>query len=441
MNITVIGTGYVGLVAGACFAETGNEVLCIDKDQKKINQLQKNQIPIYEPGLAEVVERNNQEGRLKFSTSLKDGVQFGDVIFVAVGTPSLANGTADLSGVLEVAEAIGQFMDRAKVVVNKSTVPVGTAETVKNTIAKKAKFEFSVVSNPEFLKEGAALEDFMWPDRVVIGADNQRAIDLMKELYAPFTRNNNPILIMDPTSAEMTKYASNTMLAARITLMNEIAGLCQESGADIELVRQGVGTDSRIGMNFLFPGIGYGGSCFPKDVRAIVQTASSFGVPMSITEAVEKVNERQKRLLIEKILKHFGGPKKIKGKIFSVWGLAFKPRTDDVREAPSLVICRELLELGAKLQAFDPEARATFAEALGKKEGISYFDSNYEALKGADALVVCTEWNEFRRPNFEKIRDLLKTPLIFDGRNLYGLDKMRLAGFTYHSVGRPSVML
>ncbi len=439
MNITVIGTGYVGLVAGACFAETGNDVLCVDKDPSKIKKLEKGEIPIYEPGLAEMVERNLKEKRISFSTSLEKGVVFADVIFIAVGTPSKADGGADLSGVMEVAEAIGKHMDRPKVIVNKSTVPVGTAAAVRAAVEKTAKHEFSVVSNPEFLKEGAAIEDFMWPDRVVIGAADQRATDVMKELYAPFVRNNNPILIMDPTSAEMTKYAANTTLAARITLMNEIAALCEATGADIELVRQGVGTDSRIGMGFLFPGIGYGGSCFPKDVRAIIKTASQLGVPMDIANAVEKVNDRQKSLLVSKVLKHFGSAAKVKGKKFAVWGLAFKPRTDDVREAPALVVCGELLKMGASLVAFDPEARHTFEAAIGKLPNLSYVESNYDALSGADALVICTEWNEFRRPNFEKIKELLKTPVIFDGRNLYGLDKMRKHGFTYHSIGRPSV--
>lgn len=439
MNITVIGTGYVGLVAGACFAETGNDVLCIDKDPAKIKKLEKGEIPIYEPGLGEIVERNLKEKRISFSTSLEKGVTFADVIFIAVGTPSKGDGSADLSGVMEVAEAIGKHMDRPKVIVNKSTVPVGTAVAVREAVGKAAKHEFSVVSNPEFLKEGAAIEDFMWPDRVVIGAADSRAIDVMKELYAPFVRNNNPILIMDPTSAEMTKYAANTTLAARITLMNEIAALCEATGADVELVRQGVGTDSRIGMGFLFPGIGYGGSCFPKDVRAIIKTASQYGVPMDIANAVEKVNDRQKSLLVSKVTKHFGSEAKIKGKRFAIWGLAFKPRTDDVREAPALVVCQELLKMGAELVAFDPEARHTFEAAIGKVPNLSYVESNYDALNGADALVICTEWNEFRRPNFEKIKELLKTPVIFDGRNLYGLDKMRKHGFTYHSIGRPSV--
>jgi UDPglucose 6-dehydrogenase len=441
MNITVVGTGYVGLVAGACFAETGNDVLCIDKDATKIQKLENGEIPIYEPGLGEIVERNIKEKRLTFSTSLEQGVKFGDVIFIAVGTPSSADGSADLSGVVAVAEAIGKNMNSPKVVVNKSTVPVGTAAMVRARIEAHTKHPVAVVSNPEFLKEGAAIDDFMKPDRVVIGSTDARAIEMMKELYAPFVRNNHPIIIMDPTSAEMTKYAANTALATRITLMNEISALCEATGADIEAVRQGVGTDSRIGMKFLFPGIGYGGSCFPKDVRALINTASKFGVPMDVSNAVENVNERQKGLLVRKIEKHFGGSEKVKGRHFALWGLAFKPQTDDVREAPALVICRELLKMGATISAFDPEAAETFKIAFGEDKGLSYVSSNYEALKGADALVICTEWNEFRRPNFEKIKELLKAPVVFDGRNLYGLDKMRQHGFTYYSVGRPAVLL
>jgi len=439
MNITVIGTGYVGLVAGACFAEIGNEVMCVDKDAKKIENLSKGIIPIYEPGLEEIVKRNIDEDRLKLSTSIEKGVEFGDVVFIAVGTPSQPDGSCDLSGVLEVAEAVGKVMTKSKVIVNKSTVPVGTAALVKATIAKNAKCEFSVVSNPEFLKEGAAVEDFMRPDRVVVGVSDQKAADIMKELYSPFVRNNNPIIIMDCASAEMTKYASNTMLAARITLMNEIALVCQKAGADIELVRQGVGTDSRIGMSFLFPGIGYGGSCFPKDVRALIHTAKKLGVDTEIAKAVEKVNDLQKKVLIERILEHYGSAKSIKGKVFSLWGLAFKPRTDDVREAPSLIICAELLKMGASIQAFDPEAIETFKQAFGNKAGITYFNNNYESLMAADALIICTEWSEFRRPNFEKIKGLMRGNVIFDGRNLYALDQMPKSGFKYISIGRPSV--
>jgi UDPglucose 6-dehydrogenase len=444
MNITVVGTGYVGLVAGACFAETGNDVLCVDKDISKIKKLEKAEIPIYEPGLGEIVERNIKEKRLSFTTSIEEGVKFGDVIFIAVGTPSSSDGSADLSGVMAVAEAIGKHMTGPKVVVNKSTVPVGTAAAVKAKIELHAKHAVAVVSNPEFLKEGAAIDDFMKPDRVVVGSSDPRATDVMKELYAPFVRNNNPILVMDPTSAEMTKYAANTALATRITLMNEIANLCEATGADIEFVRQGIGTDSRIGMSFLFPGIGYGGSCFPKDVRALINTASQFGVPMEVSTSVERVNERQKMSLVKKIEKHFGGADKIRGKHFALWGLAFKPQTDDVREAPALIVCNELLKLGATITGFDPEARETFKVALSEiqpnEAGITFADSNYEALKGADALVICTEWNEFRRPNFDKIKSLLKAPVVFDGRNLFALDKMKQHGFTYYSVGRPSII-
>ncbi len=437
MNITVIGTGYVGLVAGACFAEIGNEVICVDKDSKKIKTLSKGIVPIYEPGLEEIVKRNLKEERLSFTTSLKDGINFGDIIFIAVGTPSDQDGSADLSGVVEVAELIGKTMKKPKIIVTKSTVPVGTASLVEKTIKKVSTCEFSVVSNPEFLKEGAAVDDFLNPDRVIIGASDQRAVEVMKELYAPFVRNNNPVLVMDNASAEMSKYASNVMLASRITLMNEIALLCQKAGADIESVRQGVGTDARIGMSFLFPGIGYGGSCFPKDIRALIHIADELGVLLEIPKAIELVNARQKLTLVDKIKAHYKS--KVSGKTFAVWGLSFKPRTDDVREAPSLVVCTELLKLGAKLQVFDPEANKTFRSALGDRKGITYYDTNYDALKGADALIICTEWNEFRRPNFDKMKSLLAGHVIFDGRNLYSLDKMKKFEFSYYSVGRPSV--
>ena len=439
MNIAVVGSGYVGLVAGACFAETGNDVICIDIDERKIEALRNGEIPIYEPGLDELVARNIKERRLRFSTSLEEGVTAAEVIFIAVGTPPEEDGSADLSHVLEVAKGIGKHMNGLKIVVNKSTVPVGTAELVQKTIAIHTEHDFSVVSNPEFLKEGAAIDDFMRPDRVVVGTDSESAAEVMKELYGPFVRTNNPIIIMDNVSAEMTKYAANTMLATRISLMNEVANLCEKVGANVHMVRTGIGTDRRIGMSFLFPGVGYGGSCFPKDVRALIGTAEQHGVELKIPVSVEQVNAVQKNVMAEKILQAYGGEDKVKGKTFAVWGLAFKPRTDDVREAPALVICKRLIDMGAKLQAFDPEANETFSQSFGENENISYFETNYEALEGADALVICTEWNEFRRPNFDRMKETMKSATIFDGRNLFEPAKMAEEGFIYHSIGRPSV--
>ncbi len=438
MNITVVGSGYVGLVAGACFAESGNDVLCVDVDARKIEMLKKGQIPIYEPGLDELVERNYSNGRLQFTTSLKEGVESAQVIFIAVGTPQDEDGSADLTHVLAVAEGIGKHMNGPKVIVDKSTVPVGTAEKVRKAIAAHTKHEFEVVSNPEFLKEGAAIDDFMKPDRVVIGAPSEKSAAVMRELYAPFVRTNNPIIIMDVVSAEMTKYAANSMLATRVSFMNEISNLCERCGADIDAVRVGMGTDSRIGMSFLFPGIGYGGSCFPKDVQALVKTGKDFGLNLRICNAVEEVNKDQKSVMAKKILAHYGA-KDLKGRTFAIWGLAFKPKTDDVREAPALVVCGELISAGAKLQAFDPEARKTFSEKFGDNPAITYTDTNYDALKGADALIVCTEWNEFRRPNFAKVKESLKSPVVFDGRNIYSSTEMSKHGFIYYSIGRPRV--
>ena len=441
MNIAVVGAGYVGLVAGACFAESGNEVTCVDIDEAKISALMRGEIPIYEPGLQDLVRRNVEEHRLSFSTSLEHGVTHAQVIFIAVGTPADEDGSADLTHVLSVARGIGKYMNAPKVIVNKSTVPVGTAELVRQAIAQVAKHEFEVVSNPEFLKEGAALDDFMRPDRVVIGTSSHKAAELLTELYSPFVRTNNPILVMDNLSAEMTKYAANTMLAARISLINEIAQLCEKVGANVESVRRGIGTDARIGMSFLFPGLGYGGSCFPKDVRALAKTGESRGVKMEMANAIETVNDRQKELLFHKMAGFYGGEKSLKGKVFAVWGLAFKPQTDDVREAPALVICEKLASSGAKIQAFDPEAGATFQQRFGSSPAVSYANSNYEALDGADALVICTEWNEFRRPNLEKMKARMKKAVVFDGRNIYNPDQMVKAGFVYHSIGRPSVGL
>lgn len=438
MNVAVVGSGYVGLVAGACFAESGNDVICVDVDARKVEMLKRGEIPIYEPGLDELVTRNYKEGRLQFTTSLKDAVQASHVIFIAVGTPQDEDGSADLTHVLNVATGIGEFMNGPKIVVDKSTVPVGTAEKVRKAIAAKSKHEFEVVSNPEFLKEGAAIDDFMKPDRVVIGAPSEKSAAVMRELYAPFVRTNNPIIVMDVVSAEMTKYAANSMLAARVSFMNEISNLCERCGADIDAVRVGMGSDSRIGMSFLFPGIGYGGSCFPKDVQALIKTGRDFGLNLRICSAVEEVNRDQKSVMSKKVLGHFGS-KDLKGRVFAVWGLSFKPRTDDVREAPALVVCNELISAGARIQAFDPEAKKTFREKFGENPSITYSETNYDAVTGADALIICTEWNEFRRPNFAKIKSSLKSPVIFDGRNIYSNSEMTKHGFVYYSIGRPRV--
>jgi UDPglucose 6-dehydrogenase len=438
MNIAVVGTGYVGLVAGACFAETGNDVICVDVDERKVQALRNGQVPIFEPGLEDLVISNAKAGRLSFTTSLKDAVQASDVIFIAVGTPQDEDGSADLTHVLSVAKGIGENMNTPKVVVDKSTVPVGTADRVKREIEKVSKFPVDVVSNPEFLKEGAAIDDFLRPDRVVVGVASDHAAKVMKELYAPFVRTNNPILVMDIRSAEMTKYAANTMLALRVSFMNEIANLCEKAGADINKVRIGIGTDSRIGMSFIFPGIGYGGSCFPKDVQALIRTGKDHDVDLRIARAVEDVNHAQKKLMVKKIVQHFGAAN-VKGKTFAMWGLAFKPKTDDVREAPALAICTELVGLGARIRAFDPEANETFKSRFGDNAQIEYVENNYHALEGADALIICTEWNAFRQPNFRKIAQTLSSPTIFDGRNLYDLSDMREHGFAYYSVGRPNV--
>lgn len=438
MNIAVVGTGYVGLVAGACFAETGNDVICVDINQKKVDALNAGDIPIFEPGLENLVKSNAKAKRLSFTTSIQDAVRASDIIFIAVGTPQDEDGSADLTHVLAVARAIGENMNGPKIVVDKSTVPVGTADLVKAEIEKVSKFPVEVVSNPEFLKEGAAIDDFLRPDRVVVGVASEKAAAVMRELYAPFVRTNNPILVMDIRSAEMTKYAANAMLALRVSFMNEIANLCERAGADISNVRIGIGTDSRIGMSFIFPGIGYGGSCFPKDVQALIRTGKDHGVDLLISRSVEEVNKHQKQLMVRKIVEHFG-ENKVRGKTFAVWGLAFKPKTDDVREAPALAICSELVKLGASVRAYDPEANGTFQEKFGNHTNVEYFESNYDALRGADALVICTEWNAFRQPNFKKIKGELVSPVIFDGRNIYDVADMRAHGFTYYSVGRPAV--
>lgn len=436
MNITVVGSGYVGLVAGACFADTGNEVICVDSDGGKIAALKQGRIPIYEPGLQDLIENNTEEGRLTFTTSLREGVEKSEVIFIAVGTPQDEDGSADLTHVLDVAREIGLCMNGPKVVVDKSTVPVGTAALVRRTLAEHAKHPFHVVSNPEFLKEGAALDDFMKPDRVVVGVDSEEAGRIMRELYAPFVRTNKPILVMDIASAEMTKYAANAMLAARVSFMNELARLCEKVGADVDLVRIGIGTDSRIGMSFLFPGIGYGGSCFPKDVQALIRTARNYDVELKICCAVEEANREQKKVLAAKVISYFGGGA-LKGKKLAVWGLAFKPRTDDVRETPAKVVCQELLKAGAEICAYDPEAMRNFEQQFGKECPISYAKSSYEALQGADALLICTEWNEFRRPKFERMKQLMRAAVVFDGRNILDPHRMAERGFTYICLGRP----
>ena len=438
MNVTVVGSGYVGLVAGACFADSGHEVRCVDADQSKIEALKQGRIPIYEPGLTDMILRNAKEGRLLFTASLKEGVEKGEVIFIAVGTPQDEDGSADLTHVLDVARGIGRYINGFKIIVDKSTVPVGTAAKVREAIAALTDQPFEVVSNPEFLKEGAAIDDFMKPDRVVIGASSEEAARVMRELYAPFVRTYNPILVMDVESAEMTKYAANAMLAVRVSFMNEIANLCEKAGADIDSVRVGIGTDRRIGMSFLFPGIGYGGSCFPKDVQALIKTGSQYGVNLKIARACEDVNRTQKGVLVKKVLGHFGS-ENLKGKKVAVWGLAFKARTDDVREAPALVVCADLLAAGAHVAAFDPEARETFQRTFGECAGLSYAGSAYDALQGADALVICTEWNEFRRPNYDRMKELMKSPAIFDGRNIFDPPKMAAKGFIYYCIGRKPV--
>jgi UDPglucose 6-dehydrogenase len=439
MNVGVVGAGYVGLVAAACFAESGNDVICNDNDPQKVENLKKGIIPIYEPGLDELFRTNTAAGRLVFTTDIVETVQGSEVIFIAVGTPQDQDGSADLRYVLEVAALIGKNMNGPKIVVNKSTVPVHTAELVKEEISKHTDIPFDVVSNPEFLKEGSAIDDFMKPDRVVIGTDSVEAAEVMRELYGPFVRTNNPILVTDNKSAEVIKYAANAMLATKISFMNEIANLCELVGADVNQVRKGVGSDSRIGPNFLFPGVGYGGSCFPKDIRALVRTGNQHEMEMEIVSAVDRVNNNQKKRLVTKVIDHFGSAESLKGKKFALWGLAFKPRTDDMREAPSLTVVRELNKLGASVQAYDPEAVATAKRALGEDADITYHKTSYEALEGADGLIIVTEWNEFRRPNFNKISSALSAPVIFDGRNLFEPAKMRRLGFTYHSVGRKVV--
>jgi UDPglucose 6-dehydrogenase len=433
MRIAVVGTGYVGLVVGACFAETGNEVVCVDRDAKKVRMLNRGQIPIYEPGLEELVRRNRTEKRLTFTRDLREPVRRSDVVFIAVGTPTGEDGSADLQHVLSAAREIGRAMNGYKVVVDKSTVPAGTSELVRRAILDETSHPFSVVSNPEFLKQGAAVEDFLKPDRVVIGASDPRSAEIMTELYRPFTRTGAPIMVMDCASAELAKYAANAMLATRISFMNEVANVCERFGADVDKVRQAVASDRRIGPAFLFPGVGYGGSCFPKDVKAIVKFSADKKYRFRVLEAVEDVNERQKLVLLAKLDAHF--KKSLKGKTIAVWGLAFKPRTDDMREAPAIPIIDGLLKRGVKVRAFDPEARAVAKRIF--KSRVHYARHAYDTLKDADALLVVTEWNEFREPDFVRMKKLMKQPVIFDGRNIYNPEQIRSFGFTYNSIGRP----
>jgi UDPglucose 6-dehydrogenase len=441
MNIAVIGTGYVGLVTGACFAESGNDVICADISDEKIARLNRGEIPIYEPGLEELIKTNCEGERLTFTTDTTYAIQNSEVIFIAVGTPEDVDGSADLSQVLSVAAQIGKVMNGPKIVVNKSTVPVGTADLVGQEIAKFTTIPFDVVSNPEFLKEGSALEDFTRPDRVVIGTSSVEAAEVMRDLYAPFVRTENPILVMDVRSAEVTKYAANAFLATRISFMNEVANLCEAVGADVNNVRRGIGSDSRIGQSFLFPGVGYGGSCFPKDVKALLKTSEQHRSPLQIIAAVDRVNHHQKQRLTQKVVEHYGGRDKIQGKKFALWGLAFKPKTDDMREAPSLTVISELAELGATIQAYDPEAIHSAKRAIKEYASkVSFAESAYDALEGADALLIVTEWNEFRKPNFGKVSSLLKEPIIFDGRNLFEPTTMKRLGFSYHSIGRLPVL-
>jgi UDPglucose 6-dehydrogenase len=433
MKIAVVGTGYVGLVLGACLAENGNSVVCVDKDESKINTLKSGRMPIYEPGLEEIVRRNDHEERLTFTTDLPSAVRASDIVFIAVGTPQGEDGAADLQHVLTVAQDIGRTLNKYTVVVDKSTVPVGTARRVRATIAKETTQPFSVVSNPEFLKQGAAIEDFMKPDRVVIGIEphDERAAVIMKELYGSFTRTGAPILVMTTESAELCKYAANAILATRISFMNEIANVCELVGADIDHVRKAIGTDRRIGTSFLFPGVGYGGSCFPKDTQALLRSAKDHGYDFKILRAVEEVNDRQKERLVEKMQAHFKG---LSGRTVALWGLSFKPRTDDMREAPSIAIIDRLLSLGAAVKAYDPAAAAVAKRLYDGR--IALCERSYDALAGADALAIVTEWNEFREPDFEKMRSLLKAPVVFDGRNIYSPEHMRALGFTYFSIGR-----
>jgi UDPglucose 6-dehydrogenase len=432
MKLSIIGTGYVGLVQGACFADTGNHVICMDIDEKKIKALQKGVIPIYEPGLEEMVKKNAHEGRLEFTSSLKMAVHSSDVIFLCLPTPQSEDGSADLSRVLQVVEQIAGLVNGEKLIVSKSTVPVGTVDKIRQIIKRKAKHPVEVAFNPEFLKEGTALQDSLKPDRVVVGSRSKKAIEVLKELFEPFVRTGNPVLVMDEQSAEMTKYAANAFLATKISFMNELANLCEAVGADIDLVRKGIAADPRIGKLFLFPGVGYGGSCLPKDVKALIKTAEQRGNRLRILGAVDEVNESQKTIILRKLASHFKN--RLKGRTVALWGLSFKPQTDDIRDAPSLAIISGLLEMGVKVKAHDPIAIPPVKALFGRR--VSFYGTGYDALKDVDALLVVTEWNEFRRPDFAKMKRLMKHPVIFDGRNIYDPNEMRGMGFRYYGIGR-----
>lgn len=432
MKICVIGTGYVGLVAGTCLAEMGNSVICIDNDTKKLANLKKGIVPIYEPGLEELIRSNVAEERLIFSDDLDAAVKNSLLCFIAVGTPQDEEGCADLTSIYQVVESIAKSMNEYKIIVNKSTVPVGTAEKMVEIIKKHTKFDFDIVSNPEFLKQGAAVDDFLRPDRIIIGSNSENATAIMKEIYSPFVRTGNPVIVMDVKSAEMTKYTANSFLALKVSFINEIANICEKVGANIDMVRTGICSDSRIGSKFLFPGLGFGGSCFPKDIMAIIKTATEYGCECNVLKATHEINKRQRKLFVDKIFKKFG--QDLKGKTFAVWGLSFKPKTNDMREAPSITIINSLLEHGAKIVAFDPKAMETAKEIFGDK--IKYSQGAYEALNNADAMLLLTEWNEFRNPDFEKIKSLLKAPVIFDGRNQYDKKHMKELGFEYFCVGK-----
>ncbi|MCP9234495.1 UDP-glucose/GDP-mannose dehydrogenase family protein [Lewinella sp. JB7] len=437
MKIAVVGTGYVGLVTGTCFAETGNEVICVDIDANKVEKMKQGQVPIYEPDLDVLFERNQRQGRLKFTTDLKEAVDASDIIFLALPTPPGEDGSADLRYILGVAQDLSKIITKYTIVIDKSTVPVGTAEKVHAALAENLDESlFDVVSNPEFLREGVAVDDFLKPDRVVIGTDSKKAEEKMRRLYEPFVRSGNPIIFMDLRSAEMTKYAANSYLATRISFMNEIANLCEKAGADVDAVRKGMGSDTRIGKRFLFPGVGYGGSCFPKDVQALAHTAGQHDYDFRILNAVMSVNTKQRFRIADKLEAHFG--EDLKGKTIALWGLAFKPNTDDIREAPALYTIDRLLEAGAQVRAFDPEATEHVRKLYGDK--VTFCEDQYEALEGADALAIVTEWSVFRTPDFEKMKSLLNAPIIFDGRNLYDLERMQEAGFHYDSIGRQPVV-
>lgn len=436
MNICVIGTGYVGLVTGTCLAETGNHVVCVDIDSAKVEKMKNGIVPIYEPHLDVYFERNIKQGRLKFTTSLEEGIKDATILFLALPTPPGEDGSADLSYILGVANNLGDLISDYKIIIDKSTVPVGTADLVKQTIAAKTNVEFDVVSNPEFLREGFAVEDFMKPDRIVIGAESEKAKKILGELYSPYVRSGNPIIFMDVRSAELTKYAANSFLATKISFMNEISILCEKLGADVDMVRYGIGTDDRIGKRFLFPGIGYGGSCFPKDVKALIKSSQDVGYDFKILNSVTEVNDSQKKILVEKILSHYNG--NITGKKFAIWGLSFKPDTDDIREAPALEIIDALLDKGAVIHTYDPEAMENVQRIYSDK--IKFSTDQYEALNDADALLIATEWSVFRTPDFNEIEKRLKSKTIFDGRNILNLDKMEELGYTYYSIGRKTIV-